>query len=179
MVTELLDEAQANAKTTVLQEKEFSPADLLQQATAGLAVNAQYKGIRLQIVYDEQIPAKLYADSHRLRQIIVNLVGNAIKFTHEGQVKISMHKVDDKHWKIEVADTGIGIPQDAQKNIFEPFTQAQNAITHENAGIGLGLSITKQLVDLMGGRIRLKSKAGVGSTFTVLLPMRLAPKTQS
>jgi signal transduction histidine kinase len=105
----------------------------------------------------------------------MNLIGNAIKFTKNGRVHVSLGYPDSGHWIIQVTDTGIGIPEEAHTSIFEPFKQANNAITRENRGIGLGLSITKQLVELMGGRILVESQVGVGSTFTVLLPVVKQP----
>jgi PAS domain S-box-containing protein len=171
MVNELLDEAQVRANTTVLQEAAFSPAALLRQSTAGTDVLAKKKGLQLITSIASDFPSELRGDERRLRQIIINLVGNAIKFTREGSVSVCFLHPSAEHWAIQVADTGTGIPKDAQAYIFEPFRQVDSAITHDNRGIGLGLSITKQLVDLMGGRITLESEIGKGSTFTVLLPI--------
>jgi signal transduction histidine kinase len=100
------------------------------------------------------------------------LIGNALKFTREGSVRLNVTRPDENTWGIEVTDTGIGIPQEAQVSIFEPFQQVHSELTRDNRGIGLGLSITKQLVDLMNGKIVLQSEPGMGSTFTVLLPMK-------
>ena len=121
---------------------------------------------------DPNLPHELHGDERRLRQIIINLVGNAIKFTKEGSVNVKFLRPTNEHWAIQVMDTGIGIPRDAQAYIFEPFRQVDSAITRDNRGIGLGLSITKQLVDLMGGRITLESEPGKGSAFTILLPIK-------
>jgi PAS domain S-box-containing protein len=172
MVNELLDEAQMSSNTATLMEKKFSPVELLQQATSGMDILAQKKGLEFSIRLDPALPEELYGDDRRLRQIILNLIGNAIKFTKEGSVQVGMSLPDLEHWKIQVTDTGIGIPKEAQAYIFEPFRQADVAITHDNRGIGLGLSITKQLVELMRGRITLNSEVGKGSTFTVLLPIK-------
>jgi PAS domain S-box-containing protein len=172
MVNELLDEAQIRADTTVLQESVFSPAALLQQSTAGTEILANRKGLRLITSLDPNLTPELRGDERRLRQIIINLVGNAIKFTKEGSVSVSFLYPTDEHWAIQVKDTGIGIPKEAQAYVFEPFRQVDHAVTHDNRGIGLGLSITKQLVDLMGGRITLESEIGKGSTFTIVLPIQ-------
>lgn len=176
MVNELLDEAQIQAKTTILKEKTFSPAALLEQAVSGLEILAQKKGLRFTKSIDPNLPGELFGDEHRLRQILINLIGNAIKFTQKGEVRVNLELRDQKHWVIQVTDTGIGIPQEAQASIFEPFHQATNGITVENRGIGLGLSITQQLVALMGGQIILESRVGQGSSFTVLLPVQLPPQ---
>ena len=170
MVNELLDEAQVRANTTMLQETVFSPAALLQQSTAGTEVLARKKGLQLITSLDANLPMQLCGDERRLRQIIINLVGNAIKFTKAGSISVSFLQPSAEYWAIQVKDTGAGIPREAQAYIFEPFRQVDSAVTHDNRGIGLGLSITKQLVDLMGGRITLESEFGKGSTFTILLP---------
>ena len=179
MVNELLDEAQVSANTTVLQESVFSPATLLRQSTSGTEVLASKKGLQLITSLDPNLPHELRGDERRLRQVIINLLGNAIKFTKEGSVSVKFLRPTKEHWAIQVADTGTGIPKEAQSYIFEPFRQVDNAITHDNRGIGLGLSITKQLVDLMDGRITLESELGKGSTFTILLPIQKTPGERS
>ena len=128
---------------------------------------ARKKGLQLITFVDSKLPHELRGDERRLRQIIINLIGNAIKFTKAGSVSVSFLRPSNDHWEIQVADTGTGIPKEAQSYIFEPFRQVDGAVTHDNRGIGLGLSITKQLVDLMGGRINLESEIGRGSTFTI------------
>jgi PAS domain S-box-containing protein len=172
MVNELLDEAQVRANSTVLQESVFSPANLLKQSTSGTEVLANKKGLQLITTLDPNLPHELRGDERRLRQIIINLVGNAIKFTKEGSVSVQFLNTEDGHWEIDVIDTGMGIPQEAQSYIFEPFRQVDGAITRDNRGIGLGLSITKQLVELMGGTITIESEIGKGSAFIILLPIK-------
>ena len=172
MVNELLDEAQIRANTTILQEKPFSPATLLQQASAGLEVLAHNKGLKFTTSLDPNLPAELYGDERRLRQIIINLAGNAIKFTRAGEVSVKLLRPVEDAWEIQVSDTGVGISKESRGIIFEPFRQVDNSITRDNRGIGLGLSITKQLVDIMNGRIVLESEPGKGSTFIVILPIQ-------
>jgi PAS domain S-box-containing protein len=176
MVNELLDEAQIQANTTILKEKTYSPAILLEQATSGFEIMAEKKGLGFATSIDPNLPESLYGDEHRIRQILINLIGNAIKFTQEGEVRVRLEYHAPEHWAIQVTDTGLGIPNESQASIFEPFQQVRNDITSENRGIGLGLSITKQLVELMGGRIMLESKIGQGSSFSVLLPIKLPPQ---
>ena len=120
---------------------------------------------------DPNLPEEIHGDDRRIRQIIINLIGNAIKFTEEGSVRLIVSLVDENHWDIQVKDTGVGIPKEAQSKIFEPFKQVSSSVTSNNRGVGLGLSITKQLVDLMHGRIVIESEPDRGSTFTVLLPI--------
>jgi PAS domain S-box-containing protein len=173
MVNELLDEAQMQANTLILHERKFSPSALLKGSTSGMEVLAQKKGLQLSSSIDEMMPDELYGDDHRLRQIIINLVGNAIKFTKTGAVKIHFQCLDQNYWQIQVADTGMGIPKEAQPYIFDPFRQVSEAITPDNRGIGLGLAITNQLVQLMNGRILLDSEPGRGTMFTIILPITI------
>ena len=175
MVNELLDSAQIQANRATLQKSIFSPVELIQQVASGTEILAQKKGLKLITSIDENLPEELYGDDRRLRQILINLIGNAIKFTKEGEVQVRLGSPDSEHWVMQVTDTGMGIPPEAHSSIFDPFKQADNAITRDNRGIGLGLSITNQLVELMGGRIMLESQVGKGSTFSVLLPIVKQP----
>ncbi|MDM8516412.1 ATP-binding protein [Desulfobacterales bacterium HSG16] len=136
----------------------------------------QEKGIEFKIDINESIPEKLMMDDIRIRQILVNLVGNALKFTHEGYVKLSVYPksepASDKHATVifEVEDTGIGIPDDQQEIIFENFRQQDGLHTRKYGGIGLGLPIARRLAEMMGGTINLKSRENHGSRFQVVLP---------
>jgi PAS domain S-box-containing protein len=174
MVNELLDEAQLRSSTATLIEKNFSPFKLVQGATSGLDILAQKKGLKLFMQVDPNLPEQLYGDDRRIRQIIINLIGNAIKFTKEGSVRLSVSRPDEKYWEIRVTDSGVGIPKEAQTFIFEPFRQANSAVTRDNRGVGLGLSITKQIVELMHGKIIVESEPGKGSTFIIILPIEKA-----
>jgi signal transduction histidine kinase len=150
----------------------FSPHQLVQQAISGIDIVAQKKGLSFSLHFDPSLPQEICGDDRRIRQIIINLLGNAIKFTKEGSVTLEVRRPEADRWEIQVTDTGIGISKEAQSYIFEPFRQLQSAVTYENRGVGLGLSITKQLVELMNGKIVLESEPGQGSAFTVLLPLR-------
>lgn len=171
MVNELLDEAQLQANAFILHETRFSPAALLKASISGMEVLAHKKGLQFSASIEERLPTALYGDERRLRQIIINLVGNAIKFTKHGRVDIHFQCLDQNFWQIQVTDTGMGIPKEAQPHIFDPFRQVSEAITPDNRGIGLGLAITNQLVQLMNGRILLQSEPGNGTTFTIVLPI--------
>jgi PAS domain S-box-containing protein len=173
MVNELLDEAQLRSNTSTLVEKMFSPFKLIQGAISGMDILAQKKGLSFSVEMDPNLPDKLYGDDRRIRQIVINLIGNSIKFTKAGSVRLNVSVQGENYWEIEVADTGIGIPKEEQAAIFEPFRQVNPAVTRDNRGVGLGLSITKQLVELMHGRIVVESEPGKGSTFIVLLPIIL------
>jgi signal transduction histidine kinase len=176
LVNELLDEAQIEAKTIKLFRDQFSPATLLSNIEASMSVLAQKKGLSITTTIDPTLPKSLYGDQQRLEQILINLVGNAIKFTSQGSIHITVDKRDETHWGIQVSDTGMGIPAEAQAYVFEPFRQVNSSNTFENRGTGLGLSITKQLVELMDGTITLDSQVGIGSTFTILLPFQQKAK---
>lgn len=171
MVSELLDQAQIEAKTLILHPRQFSPANILRQVEATMSVLCRNKGLAFETSIAPELPEQLTGDDHRLKEIVINLTGNAIKFTQSGSVRIRLFVPGEGHWGIEVTDTGAGIPAEFQSTIFEAFRQVDNAITRENRGTGLGLSITKQLVALMGGHITVKSNVGEGSTFTVILPI--------
>jgi PAS domain S-box-containing protein len=171
MINDLLDEAQIEARKLVLQVSECSPGSLLHDIEEMMTVLAQKRGLVLRTILDPSTPLIIYSDPQRLRQIMINLVANAIKFTKEGEVCVKMFQPDPNHWAVQVSDTGIGIPKDSQAIIFEPFQKADSALIGSNRGVGLGLSITKQLVDLMDGRIELVSEFGKGSTFLITLPL--------
>jgi signal transduction histidine kinase len=177
MVNELLDEAQIEAGTILLDPVAFSPTDLLDGVSATLAVLANKKGLAFHAECSPTLPDELHGDANRLQQIIINLAGNAVKFTKEGEVRVHLFCPTPAQWAIQISDTGVGIPDEAQEYIFDPFRQVDNSITRENRGSGLGLSISKQLIELMGGHITLESEVGQGSTFTILLPIIPLPKT--
>jgi PAS domain S-box-containing protein len=176
MINGLLDEAQIEAKTLILKMGRCSPREILTRAEASMVVLARNKGLGLLTDVDPGFPAQMAGDEQRLQQIFTNLIGNAIKFTKEGQVRATLSQPDPEHWCFQVMDTGVGIPREDQSRIFEPFQKLNNSLTRENRGTGLGLSITRQLVDLMGGEIDVESEVGLGSRFTVTLPLLDAPE---
>ncbi|MBK9207704.1 MAG: hypothetical protein IPL71_05150 [Anaerolineales bacterium] len=137
-----------------------------------MSVLAKNKGLILTTTLFPDMPETLTGDMQRLQQIMINLVGNAIKFTAKGEIHLSLRRPIPEQWVIQVSDTGVGIPAEAQSYIFDAFRQIDNSITRENRGSGLGLSITKQLVELMGGEINLQSEVGKGSTFAITLPIQ-------
>lgn len=171
-VNDLLDQAKLEAGKLDLHLTAFSPADLLNNLLHKMEILANNKGLSLTTHIATDMPGVLTGDLSRLQQILVNLISNAIKFTPTGMVKVCLYRPDVAHWAIQVMDTGIGIPSEAQACLFEPFMQVDGSITREQSGTGLGLSIVKQLTDLMGGEITVESKPGHGSTFVVLLPLQ-------
>jgi PAS domain S-box-containing protein len=179
LVNELLDQIQLDARAVKLNIEPFAPQELLRKVEAQMAILAHNKGLAFITSLAPDLPATLSGDETRLRQILINLIGNAIKFTRTGTIRIRLYCRDAEHWAIEVTDTGPGIPKEAQHYIFEPFRQVDGSITREHGGTGLGLSIVKHLTDLLGGQIILESEIGQGSTFTVVLPLALCRSEQN
>jgi PAS domain S-box-containing protein len=175
IVNDLLDESQIESQSLSLHNEHFNPVELLEKTKTTMLVLAGKKSLPFRVRIDPDLPGELYGDVNRLQQIIVNLAGNAIKFTKTGEVSVSFKRPTPTQWSIEVRDTGAGVPAEEKQNIFEPFRQVNNSISRENRGSGLGLAITRQLVELMGGHISLESEVGKGSLFVVTLPITNAP----
>jgi len=171
IVNDLLDQAQIEAGTLRLKLEPFSPARLLKNVLEVMEVLATSKGLSISGHIADNIPAQLLGDPQRLQQILINLVGNAIKFTDTGSVTVRIYLPGPGRWALEVSDTGCGIPAEARSYIFEPFRQVDGSPTRKHSGSGLGLSIVKQLTQMMGGEVLLESEVGRGSTFTVVLPL--------
>lgn len=173
LVNNLLDQAQIEAGKLTLNPSEFSVKELLDDLHSMMGVLAEQKGLELKNVIGANVPDRLVSDPQRLHQILVNLVGNAIKFTDQGSVSTRVFIPDATHWALEVTDTGPGIPPEARKYVFEPFRQVDDPTTRRQPGSGLGLSIVKQLAALLGGDVSLLSEIGRGSTFRITLPTTL------
>jgi signal transduction histidine kinase len=176
----LLSESQARAKTMRLKSALFNPADLLKYVSLTVAPLIERKRLTFTSEMDGDVPQTLLGDRERLNQILMNLVENAVKFTETGGIRIRIFQPDASHWSLQVSDTGIGIPQEAQAHIFDAFWQVDGSHVGEvNQGIGLGLSIVEQLTTLMKGEITVNSEPGHGTTFTITLPLLLPEKEQS
>lgn len=179
LVNNLLDQAQIEAGRLTPNPGTFDPHTLIDELHSVMLVLAEQKNLTLECEIADDVPDQVISDQHRLHQILVNLVGNAIKFTNEGGVKIIVTRPDAEHWRLQVIDTGAGIPLSAQAYIFEPFRQVDDdRVTKRPQGTGLGLAIVKQLVELLGGDIKLTSEVGAGSTFTITLPLVLELEAQ-
>jgi signal transduction histidine kinase len=138
-----------------------------------MSVKAREKGLEFKVFQSLGLPARIRTDPTRVRQCLVNLVGNAVKFTECGRVCVDVCLLEENGGvfiRFDVTDTGIGIATDRRQAIFESFTQADGSTTRKYGGTGLGLTITKQLAELMGGRLDLTSEVGKGSTFSLLIP---------
>jgi signal transduction histidine kinase len=170
LVNNLLDQAQIEAGKMTVHIAPFELQKLIEDLKLTTTVLAEKKGLKLVYSVEADVPNLMLSDARRLHQITLNLVSNAIKFTKQGTVGVRVFLQDALHWAIAVSDTGPGIEPDAQTYIFDAFRQVDDPTTRENIGSGLGLSIVKQLTSLLGGEIKLQSKVGEGSTFTVILP---------
>lgn len=179
LVNDLLDQAKLEDGKLKLNITTFMPADVVNQVQANMSVPAHTKGLTLITDIAPEVPLTVPGDPDRVQQILVNLVNNAIKFTEQGTVHVRLYRPNPTHWALQVSDTGIGIPPKHQAHIFEPFRQLENSVTQEQPGSGLGLSIVKQLTNLMGGYITLKSQVNRGSTFTVFLPLDIVQDKES
>jgi len=179
LINDLLDQAQMEAGKLKIRYDTMRPADLLDNLHGVMDKITVDKGLSLTSELDPNMPETLVGDSARLQQILVNLVNNAVKFTEEGSVHVQIEKLDEVEWGITVADTGQGIPEEEIPRIFDTFRQVEGATTRLHGGFGLGLSIVKQLVNLMGGRISVASKLGEGSTFSIILPIETKGKPRS
>ena len=169
LVNDILDFSKIEAGRMEAERIPFSPAALALEVTQLLAVRARQKGIALEMEIAPQVPPAVLGDPTRLRQILVNLTGNAVKFTAQGSVTISLQRADDRlRWSVR--DTGIGVPASQHAMIFEAFAQADGATTRQFGGTGLGLALSQRLALLLGGEITVSSAPGAGSTFSLDLP---------
>jgi PAS domain S-box-containing protein len=175
LIEEILDFSKIEAGKLDLEARAFAPATLVEETVELLAPRAHQKGIEIAAYVDDRVPAHIVGDAARLRQVLLNLAGNAIKFTEKGGVAVT---VEPGIWldeiQLAVRDTGVGIAPAAQARVFREFEQADDGSTRRYGGTGLGLAITKRIVERMGGRIDLDSTPGSGSTFTVTLPLATA-----
>jgi signal transduction histidine kinase/DNA-binding response OmpR family regulator len=169
VINDILDFSKIEAGKLDLESLDFPLRSLLADTLKPLALRAHRKGLELTCDLSDDLPELVVGDANRLRQVLINLVGNAIKFTECGEVvlQVKLRGQTKEHYEIDFAviDTGIGIPEDRRQAIFAPFTQADGSTTRRFGGTGLGLTISSHLVTLMGGRIQVDSKIGLGSTF--------------
>lgn len=171
VINDILDFSKLSAGKVDISPTVVDLRDLTERLLFPFDLLAKKKGLKLQSIFDPELPAFLLVDPHRMQQIINNLLSNAFKFTKEGEVCVRWKKVERKHGmviaRLEIEDQGIGIPRDKQESIFESFSQAESETSRKYGGTGLGLAITTRLVQLMGGNIKLESTVGQGSTFSL------------
>ncbi|WP_244540655.1 HAMP domain-containing protein [Hyphomicrobium sp. CS1BSMeth3] len=184
LISDILDLSKIESGTVTVDAEEISLLGLLETVARPFRHEAERRHLTFEIKLDQALGRNIHTDSKRLQQILKNLLSNAFKFTSDGSVRISAFAAD-RGWPaehptlgttpvvaLEVADTGIGIPLDKQKLVFEAFQQADASTSRKYGGTGLGLAISRELAHLLGGEIQLRSKPGVGSTFTLFLPLR-------
>jgi two-component system, sensor histidine kinase and response regulator len=181
VINDILDFSKIEARKLSLVTTDFELHTPLQQAVEMLAVEAHKKGLELVCEISREVPVRLHGDPGRLRQILVNLLANAVKFTHAGevalQVGVEAEYQQTTTLRFRVKDTGIGFPEDQAPFLFEPFVQADGSTTRKYGGSGLGLTIAKQLVEMMGGRIGAYSAPGHGSTFWFTVALEKQPQS--
>ncbi len=169
IINDILDYSKIEAGKLELENIDFDLRVALDEASDLIAIKADEKGLEFINVFDQKVPSLLCGDPGRLRQVLINLTGNSIKFTHKGEVAVrtTLESEDETHAivRISVVDTGIGIPKNRMDRLFKSFSQVDTSTTRKYGGTGLGLSISKQLAEKMGGRIGVESEEGRGSTF--------------
>jgi len=179
VINDILDFSKMEAGMLELEAIEFDLDRSIHTVTQLLTTSAQKKGLELTLEYCPDCPKRLIGDAGRIRQILINLTSNAIKFTHEGKVTIEVTCLEQRDEEavvcIAITDTGIGLSQKDQARLFQSFTQVDSSTTRQYGGTGLGLAISKQLAELMGGEIGVESVQGEGSTFWLILRLSLAP----
>lgn len=172
-----LEYSALEAGTLTLDESEFGVRDLLETTVSQTREKAENKGILLEQRFDRNLPETLIGDAPRIRDILGHLLDNAVKFTSEGKVQLHVTAEPGREAGVrliaEIRDTGIGIPEDQQAQIFESFRQGEDGLARGYSGLGLGLALVRKLVHLMGGEISVDSEPGRGSVFTVQLPLRV------
>ena len=166
IINDILDLSKIEAGQLVIEDLEVEPACLMHDVESIFGARARDKGLKFEVKYDFPVPRKIISDPTRLKQIIFNLCGNALKFTERGGVKVSMgYLADTKQLKFQVIDTGIGMNEEELSRLFKPFSQADTSTARKYGGTGLGLCIARQLAQNLGGDVSVTSEKGVGSTF--------------
>ncbi len=174
LLNDVLDFAKMEAGKLSLDPQDFNLREIVEDTLKPLALRAASRSLTFRQRIHPAVPQQLYGEPERLRQVLLNLVGNAVKFTAAGSIEITVEALAQTNDKVTlrflVSDTGIGIPYDKQDAVFEPFTQADGSMTRRFGGTGLGLSISSKLVEMMGGRLFVTSEPGIGSTFAAVIP---------
>lgn len=176
LINDILDLSKIEVGKLDVEWLDCSPHEIVNDVTSLLHVRALAKSIPLEIKFEGAIPELIHSDPARLRQILINLIGNAIKFTEQGSVQLviqllNAEQSDQQKLRFDVIDTGIGIAAEHIDRLFLPFTQADSSTTRQYGGTGLGLAICKRLVELLGGTIQVSSTLGKGSTFSIVIPV--------
>ncbi|MBE0596770.1 MAG: response regulator [Desulfuromonadales bacterium] len=178
IIEDLLDISRIEKQRLKVVEKPFDLRECVRQSVEMLAMQARQKGLDLHWETSPQVPPEVLGDPNRVGQVLVNLIGNAVKFTERGKVVVTVSEAGEGV-AFTIRDTGIGIPAAIMDPLFEPFTQADSSLTRRFGGLGLGLAISRELIALMGGTLRVESEEGQGSIFSFTLPLRPVESTRS
>jgi signal transduction histidine kinase len=170
LVDDILDFSRIEARKMDIEAVLFDLRTCVREAVDLFVLSAQGKNLPLDINVPSNVPEKVIGDPHRLGQVLINLVSNAVKFTSQGGISVSVQARDDL-LEFAIADTGLGIPQEKHALLFQSFSQVDSSLTRRYGGSGLGLAICKGLVELMGGQISVQSRPGEGSVFTFTVPL--------
>ncbi len=173
LINDILDLSKVEAGKLEINIEEFLVSDLIDSLNSTFRAQIEQKGLKYLLEVSSNCPQYISSDILRLEQIIKNFISNAMKFTEQGEIKVFIQALNDEFLSIAVEDTGIGIPADKQRLIFEAFQQVDGTITRKYGGTGLGLSISRSLAEKLGAEIQVKSSEGQGSTFTLILPQKL------
>jgi PAS domain S-box-containing protein len=179
LINDILDFSKSDASKIVVERIACSPAEIVEEAMNWVRAPAEAKNLDLDVVFDRNVPDRIYSDPTRVRQVLLNLLGNAVKFTERGGVRLRVGSVreGDQHLlRIAVRDTGPGMTRAQLDRLFKPFSQADASTTRKYGGTGLGLAITKTLCEALGGRVTVESRPGQGSTFTMTISAAAAPQ---
>lgn len=181
IINDILDFSKIESGRLEMHSRQFKLSDCVEAVISLLAYNAQSKGIELAYWVDPELPDQVYSDYDRLRQVLVNLAGNAVKFTEQGEVLIRVEHASEEQGdrlvniRFSVRDTGIGISKQDQKLLGQPFTQVDPSNTRKFHGTGLGLAISRRIIEMLGGEMRIESEPGEGATFWFVLPLETGP----
>jgi signal transduction histidine kinase len=178
LVNDLLDLTRLEAGRIQIEEETLAIRDAVEETACILANQARSKGLQFSVHVEDSLPVYVLGDKARLRQVLLNLAGNAVKFTESGSVRVVVLRTDcpnaSERIRFEVHDTGPGISEQARPALFQRFSQADSSLARRHGGAGLGLAISRHLVELMDGSIGVDSRAGTGSVFWFELPLRLS-----
>lgn len=178
LINDILDYAHLDTPQLKLHEQAFRPGEMVHEVVEVLRHGAESKGLKLDAQVDDAVPLELFGDALRIRQVLLKLAENAVKFTEQGSVELSVQVCQVQGRSVvqfEVSDTGIGISRDDQQRLFQYFEQSDNGLARRYGGSGLGLAIARRLVELMGGRIFYESEEGKGSRFGFYVPLHPGP----
>jgi signal transduction histidine kinase/ActR/RegA family two-component response regulator len=178
LVTEVLNVSKIESGTLELAREPFDLRECVKSAISVIADKARANSLPIELVFSKQVPSMIVGDRSRLRQVLLNLLANAVKFTEKGEILCSVTLFGRRTLRMEIADTGIGIPESVLPKLFQPFVQADNSVSTRFGGSGLGLYISRRLIELMGGSITVHSESGKGSSFTVHIPLLVPDQDQ-